>query len=298
MQQIARLVPENSLELSRQPTKSLIDEIRGQLKAFHPLHTHPEKGGLTMSDEEKYSEREFKKRLEEMRWTLLNAYRTHESAPQAFLLGGQSGAGKPHSTRFPSADWAVIIIINGDDYRSSHPRFQALHRAFGDKSVNYTAPWAGRMTEALIDSLSRIGYNLVIEGTLRTAEVPLKTAELLRQRSYGCPRTHGRKAGDIARQLPDTLRGDARGRHHAPSHRSGAPQQDHRPDRLQPRRPGSKRNVRRDRPSRPKSNASCSPRGSWRQRRRSLTHHPFGPDPEERRHYNELKAKLNYLKTK
>lgn len=41
------------------------------------------------------------------------------------------------------------------------------------------------MTEALIDSLSRIEYNLVIEGTLRTAEVPLKTAELLRQRSYG-----------------------------------------------------------------------------------------------------------------
>ena len=39
------------------------------------------------------------------------------------------------------------------------------------------------MTEALIDSLSRIGYNLVIAGTLRTAEVPLKTAELLRQRN-------------------------------------------------------------------------------------------------------------------
>ena len=58
-----------------------------------------------------------------------------------------------------------------------------LQRIYGDEAVNYTAPWAGRMTEALIDSLSRIGYNLVIESTLRTAEVPLKTAELLRQRN-------------------------------------------------------------------------------------------------------------------
>ncbi len=63
------------------------------------------------------------------------------------------------------------------------------------------------MTEALIDSLSRIGYNLVIEHVAHGAEVPLKTAELLRQRSRGVsPRAHGRKAEDIARQLPDTLR--------------------------------------------------------------------------------------------
>lgn len=40
------------------------------------------------------------------------------------------------------------------------------------------------MTEELIDVLSRKGYNLIIEGTLRTAEVPTKTATLLRKRGY------------------------------------------------------------------------------------------------------------------
>lgn len=106
--------------------------------------------------------------------------------PRAILLGGQSGAGKTalHRVCKQMSD-GNAIIINGDEFRSSHPRFQALHRAFGDKSVDYTAPWAGRMTEALVDHLSRVGYNLVVEGTLRTAEVPLKTAELLRQRGYG-----------------------------------------------------------------------------------------------------------------
>ena len=140
-----------------------------------------------MSDEEKYTEREFSEKFEELRWNLLNAYRpTLESAPQAFLLGGQSGAGKTtlHKIIHRRLD-GNGISINGDDYRKFHPRFLELQRIYGDEAVNYTAPWAGRMTEALIDSLSRIGYNLVIEGTLRTAEVPLKTAELLRQRSYG-----------------------------------------------------------------------------------------------------------------
>ena len=128
-----------------------------------------------MSDEEKYTEREFSEKFEELRWNLLNAYRpTLESPPQAFLLGGQSGAGKTtlHKIIHRRLD-GNGVSVNGDDYRKFHPRFLELQRIYGDEAVNYTAPWAGRMTEALIDSLSRIGYNLVIEGTLRTAEVPL-----------------------------------------------------------------------------------------------------------------------------
>ena len=138
-----------------------------------------------MGDEDKYTEREFSEKFEELRWNLLSAYHpVLESPPQAFLIGGQSGAGKTtlHKIIHRRLD-GNGISINGDDYRKFHPRFLELQRIYGDEAVNYTAPWAGRMTEALIDSLSRIGYNLVIEGTLRTAEVPLKTAELLRQRN-------------------------------------------------------------------------------------------------------------------
>lgn len=109
-----------------------------------------------------------------------------DDSPQAFLLGGQSGAGKTtlHKVLRELLKGNVISII-GDDYRKDHPRFPELHRQHGDEAIDYTAPWAGRMTEALIESLSRIGYNLIIEGTLRTAEVPLKTADLLRGRGYG-----------------------------------------------------------------------------------------------------------------
>ena len=40
------------------------------------------------------------------------------------------------------------------------------------------------MNEELIDEFSRVGHNLIVEGTLHTAEVPLKTATLLRSRGY------------------------------------------------------------------------------------------------------------------
>lgn len=40
------------------------------------------------------------------------------------------------------------------------------------------------MIEALIDAFSSQGYNLIIEGTLRTSDVPLGTARALREKGY------------------------------------------------------------------------------------------------------------------
>ncbi len=105
--------------------------------------------------------------------------------PSATLLGGQSGAGKSTLHKiFLRKFKHNVIPINGDEYRSAHPRYRELNREFGIDSVKYTAPWAGAMTEALVDSLSKARYNLIVEGTLRTAETPTRTATLLRSRGY------------------------------------------------------------------------------------------------------------------
>ena len=50
--------------------------------------------------------------------------------------------------------------------------------------MNHTQKFSPQVTERLIDKLSREKYNLIIEGTLRTSAVPLKTAELLKSRGY------------------------------------------------------------------------------------------------------------------
>lgn len=255
-----------------------------------------------MSDEEKYTEREFSEKFEELRWNLLNAYRpTLESPPQAFLLGGQSGAGKTtlHKIIHRRLD-GNGISINGDDYRKFHPRFLELQRIYGDEAVNYTAPWAGRMTEALIDSLSRIGYNLVIESTLRTAEVPLKTAELLRQRGYGVSLALMAVKPKISlvscqiryeemRVAGTTPRATDSAHHNkiidqivsnlGVLEASGMFDEIALYDRSQTR-------------LFPREGAGDSAEEALR----TILFDPW--TPEERRHYNELKAKLNYLKTK
>lgn len=136
--------------------------------------------------ERNYTQEEFSRARKKIVERLLVPSVLHPvESPAAFLLGGQSGAGKTtlHGIlRERLKDNAVVI--NGDEYRSKHPRYREFDRKYGPELVNHTAEWAGGMTEELIDVLSRKGYNLIIEGTLRTAEVPTKTATLLRKRGY------------------------------------------------------------------------------------------------------------------
>ena len=108
-----------------------------------------------------------------------------ERHPRAYLLGGQSGAGKSTLHRIcGNRLGGNAVVINGDEFRRSHPHFREIQEQFGVDAPAHTAKWAGEMTEGLIDALSAQGYNLIIEGTLRTSEVPLRTARSLRERGY------------------------------------------------------------------------------------------------------------------
>ena len=107
------------------------------------------------------------------------------SQPKAILLGGQSGAGKTTIHRIKQREFqGNIIIIDGDSYRSFHPNYLDLQEKYGKDSVDYTKVFAGKMVEYLVDELSKQGYHLLIEGTLRTTEVPRKTAQLLITKGY------------------------------------------------------------------------------------------------------------------
>lgn len=111
--------------------------------------------------------------------------KTVSTSPQAILLGGQSGAGKTTIHRIKQKEFqGNIIIIDGDSYRSLHPNYLVLQGEYGKDSVDYTKFFAGKMVEHLVDELSKDGYHLLIEGILRTTEVPRKTAQLLKSRGY------------------------------------------------------------------------------------------------------------------
>lgn len=102
---------------------------------------------------------------------------------KGFLVCAQPGSGKTRlATMLEERQNAAFI--NADEYRRYYPEYRELFREKGDEVISMTRAFSGRVTEILIDQLSAKGYNLIVEGTLRTTEVPEKTAALLKARGY------------------------------------------------------------------------------------------------------------------
>ena len=103
--------------------------------------------------------------------------------PKVFLLGGQPGAGKSGLENMLNLK-DEYISISGDDYREYHPRFKEINLEYGKEASKYTQQWAGQITEKLIEKLAKEKYNLIIEGTLRTVQLPLKEANRFKKLGY------------------------------------------------------------------------------------------------------------------
>lgn len=142
------------------------------------------KSNSGIPDIESYSSEDFNKALERT-IDLLTFNKNISSTPHAVILGGQSGAGKTTIHRVKMLESkGNYIVIDGDTYRAQHPYFRELQEKYGVDSVDYTKMFAGKMVEAVIDKLSSLKYNLIIEGTLRSAAVPINTATLLKSKGY------------------------------------------------------------------------------------------------------------------
>ena len=142
------------------------------------------KSNSDIPDIESYSSEDFDKALERT-IDLLTFNKNISNTPHAVILGGQSGAGKTTIHRVKMMEYKEdYIVIDGDTYRAQHPHFRELQEKYGVDSVDYTKVFAGKMVEAVIDKLSSLKYNLIIEGTLRSAAVPINTATLLKSKGY------------------------------------------------------------------------------------------------------------------
>lgn len=117
----------------------------------------------------------------------IEKYLYHATAPQeqptAILVVAQPGSGKTSLVSFLRKN-TQASFINADEYRRYFPGYKKLYDQYGDRVIEMTKTFSGKMTEALIDRLSDRRSNLIIEGTLRTTEVPNKTRELLEKKEY------------------------------------------------------------------------------------------------------------------
>lgn len=105
--------------------------------------------------------------------------------PKAYVLGGQPGAGKSGLIKRASQlCFNNIIIISGDDFRKFHPDYKQLQERYGKDSPKYTAAFAGKMTEAILNKAVSEHYNIVIEGTFRNPATPINTLSLMKENGY------------------------------------------------------------------------------------------------------------------
>ena len=131
-----------------------------------------------------FTEKQFEDRLEK-NIERLTKNRLAVESPTAFLLGGQPGSGKT-SLRLAISEETQgnVIVIDNDTFKQQHPNFDELVKLYEKDVVKHVTPYSNRMTEVLINRLSDQGYNLVIEGTGRTIDVPIQTATMLQSKGY------------------------------------------------------------------------------------------------------------------
>lgn len=137
-----------------------------------------------MADIVNFTEKQFENRVTDNLKELVQGKKAVES-PTAFLLGGQPGSGKTGLRNVITEETkGNHIVIDNDTFKQQHPNFEALVDMYGKNVVEQVTPFSNQMTEELIKRLSDQGYNLVIEGTGRTVDVPIQTAEMLQAKGY------------------------------------------------------------------------------------------------------------------
>ena len=132
--------------------------------------------------EKDYTDEELEIKFKEILGYYKSIYSPTEN-PKVTLLGGQPGAGKSGLENLINIK-KNYVSISGDDYREYHPRFKEINLEYGREASKYTQQWAAEITEKLIKELRKEKYNLIIEGTLRTAELPLKEANAFKKAGY------------------------------------------------------------------------------------------------------------------
>lgn len=117
-------------------------------------------------------------------YTLKSLNKSPCKTPFGAVLGGQPGAAKSVLSKVILEENPNIIVINGDEFRPWFPNYETVQKELGKDSVKATAQFAGKVTEAIIRRALNEHYNVVIEGTFRTSETPLKTLSLLKDNGY------------------------------------------------------------------------------------------------------------------
>jgi len=107
------------------------------------------------------------------------------SNPVAILLGGQPASGKSNLAVIAEEEHEneTFLIINGDEYRIFHPQHDNLIKEVALYSEK-TQIFSNVFTEKLIEEAIKNRFSVIVEGTMRNPDVPLKTAAMFKEAGY------------------------------------------------------------------------------------------------------------------
>ncbi|QLB44551.1 zeta toxin family protein [Mannheimia pernigra] len=108
-----------------------------------------------------------------------------EQNPIAILLGGQPGAGKSFGSLEMSKRLNFnLLVINGDEFRPYHQYYHEIYQRYGKDASKYTGEFTGKMVQRVRNEAIKHRFNILIEGTLRTVDIPLNELENFRTAGY------------------------------------------------------------------------------------------------------------------
>ena len=79
---------------------------------------------------------------------------------------------------------AGVAVINGDDYRMSHPQKDKILELDDKKFAEMTDPDVRIWTKRLFDTAIKNRRNIIFEGTMRSKEPLLTTIKRLKEEGY------------------------------------------------------------------------------------------------------------------
>lgn len=105
--------------------------------------------------------------------------------PHLVILGGQPGSGKSSAIELIEGIYKDnIVSINGDDFKPMYPNYDNKMQKSPNETSIEVQPYSNYVVNALKNEYSDKKYNLVIEGTMRTSDVPLSTVKEIKSKGY------------------------------------------------------------------------------------------------------------------
>ena len=130
------------------------------------------------------SEEEFSIAYQKIKKDITNS-KMSVSSPVAIVLGGQPGAGKSNIYQIARKRFSNNLVeLDCDAFRVYHPYYEQIKLMFGKEDGAKTNPFIFKAVDMLVEELSDLKYNLIIESSLKRPNTAINNGKILPPKGY------------------------------------------------------------------------------------------------------------------